>query len=154
MAPARPKVTAHPPRRRPPRPSCPASTQRFRWIWAGPPAAPYRLARRLSSAAALARFVTFNLNGINLATIAGGDDLSAVAFNLVQWAGSRGHLSDLILAAAAETPRNADLQALAARVRGSADEAAHREGLSSIVRGPWSVVRRLRFDARAGSRVQ
>lgn len=51
----------------------------------------------------LIRFVSFDFNK-NLATIAGGDNLSTIIFNLISWAEAEGQLADLIVKASIHSP--------------------------------------------------
>ncbi len=60
----------------------------------------------------LAQMVAFSF-GENLGAVAGGDNISSVIFNLMQWAEARGRLGDLIAAAAEDRPQSQDLQAIA-----------------------------------------
>jgi molecular chaperone DnaK len=60
----------------------------------------------------LAQMVRFELDQ-NLDEIAGSGILKDVVFNLLSWAESQGKLPDLVLAAAADRPRNQELQSLA-----------------------------------------
>ena len=63
----------------------------------------------LPSVPALARVVRTGLNE-NLASIAGGNDLSETSFNLVVWAESNGRLQELVESAQRANPGNHDLQ--------------------------------------------
>jgi hypothetical protein len=60
--------------------------------------------------------VQFEL-GEHLNRIAGGSDLSAIVFNLIDWAQRTGNLDRLLDGALATNPQNSDLQALAALLR-------------------------------------
>lgn len=62
----------------------------------------------------LRQMVFFGL-GQNLATIAGGSDLSAVTLSLIQWAQGQGKIKDLIQAAVAANAGNPQLRAFAAQ---------------------------------------
>jgi hypothetical protein len=64
----------------------------------------------------LREMVQFEL-GENLNRIAGGSDLSAIIFNLIDWAQRTGNLDRLLDGALASNPQNSDLQALAALLR-------------------------------------
>jgi len=65
----------------------------------------------------LSNMVRVHLNE-NLGAIAGGSNLSAVIFNLIDWAQRTGHLSDLIRGALAAAPKNPDLTAFVASLGG------------------------------------
>jgi hypothetical protein len=54
--------------------------------------------------------VAFGLDE-NLSAVAGTGNLSAVAFDLIQWAQAQGPVADLVVAAVKEAPRNAKLAA-------------------------------------------
>lgn len=60
----------------------------------------------------------------NLEAIAGAGTLDTVAYDLVLWAGRHDRLADLLAAAQAERPKNAQLAALAAELGGGATGAA------------------------------
>jgi hypothetical protein len=63
--------------------------------------------------ATLAQMTTFELD-INLSSVAGGSNLSAVTFNLIDWAQRTGRLNDLIRGALNGAPGNSALQAFVA----------------------------------------
>ncbi|MCB9138039.1 MAG: hypothetical protein H6642_06815 [Caldilineaceae bacterium] len=67
------------------------------------------------SDADLRQFVRFDL-GENLAAIAGGSNLDATVFNLIEWCEQRRRTVELATSAARERPNNADLRALAAEL--------------------------------------
>lgn len=55
----------------------------------------------------------------NLNHIAGGDNLSSIVFNLIQWAEARGRTQELVEGALEQNPRNSALQAFAAAYLGA-----------------------------------
>lgn len=80
----------------------------------------------------LAQMVRFGGVTRNLAAIAGGDNLSAVVFNLLVWAGSRDKVDDLLLAARNANPTNAPLRLFAETV-GLAAQAPSQGELEALV---------------------
>lgn len=64
---------------------------------------------------ALQRMVLYQLEQ-NLATIAGGDNLSTIVFNLITWASANGQIKQLITGAQNENPGNPELRAFVAQM--------------------------------------
>lgn len=64
---------------------------------------------------ALQRMVLYQLEQ-NLATIAGGDNLSTIVFNLIKWASANGQIEQLITGAQNENPGNPELRAFVAQM--------------------------------------
>lgn len=75
----------------------------------------------------LAQMVRFGGVARNLAAIAGGDNLSAVIFNLLVWVGSRDKVDDLLLAARNANPTNPLLRTFAETVGLAAQSPSQRE---------------------------
>ncbi|MFN8470135.1 MAG: effector-associated domain EAD1-containing protein [Caldilineaceae bacterium] len=82
----------------------------------------------------LARLLHARLD-VRLVDVAGGEDFRAVVFHLVAWADRQGRLAELVEAARAENPRNAQLAAAAAEL-GLPPLAP---GAAPAAEGPWYV---------------
>lgn len=71
------------------------------------------------NSAGLERMVRFQLDE-NLRAVVGGDSLSDVVFNLIEWTESQGRLAELIRGARAEVPGNPALREIAEELLGGA----------------------------------
>jgi hypothetical protein len=74
------------------------------------------LCRAFGSVDELSQMVQFGLNE-NLAAIAGGNNLRALAFDLIRWADSRSRVDELVTAALEANPTSSDLLAYVAATR-------------------------------------
>lgn len=72
----------------------------------------HALLRAFPSRNALEKLVLFHLNE-RLGNIVAGESLSDIAFNLIQWAASRGLIESLLMAARSDNPGNPELRAFA-----------------------------------------
>src|SRR5687767_511206 len=70
----------------------------------------------------LEQVVSFGFN-VDLEVVAGGTNLSQVAFNLVRWAENGDHVEKLVEAAREKRPDNPDLRAFAESLARAPDEA-------------------------------
>ncbi|NEP27568.1 effector-associated domain EAD1-containing protein, partial [Moorena sp. SIO3I6] len=75
----------------------------------------YAICSAFPSKTNLDMMVIYGLN-INLNTIASGDNLREIVFNLIQWAESTGNLEKLVKAACDENPHNRELQAVRKKI--------------------------------------